>query len=88
MQNYKHDPQQAHGAAEPFHVLVQRVTFARQQPLKPDVHDLGGLSRAFEAMLVRVRAGQPTSIRLAPPPESMVALVDAPRSRPHGSIWW
>lgn len=59
MQNHKHDPQQAHGAAEPFHVLVQRVTFARQQPLKPDVHDLGGLSRASRRCWCACAPGNP-----------------------------
>ncbi|WP_186127614.1 PAS domain-containing sensor histidine kinase [Burkholderia gladioli] len=57
----------------------QLLSFARQQPLKPDVHDLVGLIRRFQPMLARVRAGQPTSIRLDLPAEPAVALVDAPR---------
>ncbi|WP_186144363.1 ATP-binding protein [Burkholderia gladioli] len=57
----------------------QLLSFARQQPLKPDVHDLVGLIQRFEPMLGRVRAGQLTSIRLDLPPEPVMALVDAPR---------
>ncbi|KKJ05929.1 PAS domain-containing sensor histidine kinase [Burkholderia gladioli] len=57
----------------------QLLSFARQQPLKPDVHDLVGVIRRFEPMLGRVRAGQLTSIRLDLPPEPVMALVDAPR---------
>ncbi|NIE82377.1 MULTISPECIES: PAS domain-containing sensor histidine kinase [unclassified Burkholderia] len=57
----------------------QLLSFARQQPLKPEVHDLGTLVRRFEPMLARVRAGQPAQFRLALPPEPLAALVDAPR---------
>ncbi|MCM2547361.1 ATP-binding protein, partial [Burkholderia glumae] len=57
----------------------QLLSFARQQPLKPEAHDLVSLIRRFEPMLARVRAGQPASFRLNLPSEPVVALVDAPR---------
>ncbi|MBU9421374.1 ATP-binding protein [Burkholderia gladioli] len=57
----------------------QLLSFARQQPLKPDVHDLGALIRRFEPMLTRVRAGQPSRCELNLRPEPVMALVDAPR---------
>lgn len=58
----------------------QLLSFARQQPLKPDVHELGALIRRFEPMLGRVRGDQLTRCKLdVALTGQVVALVDAPR---------
>ncbi|WP_186135128.1 PAS domain-containing sensor histidine kinase [Burkholderia gladioli] len=57
----------------------QLLSFARQQPLKPDLHDLGALIVRFEPMLGRVRGDRLTHCKLEMATVPMVALVDAPR---------
>ena len=57
----------------------QLLSFARQQPLRPEVHDLNLLIRDFEPMLVKVRADNRTKCELDLTGDSAFALVDAAR---------
>ena len=56
----------------------QLLSFARQQPLKPERHDLNALIRDFEPMLRRAGSSS-VRIELATSQAGTTALVDAPR---------
>ncbi|MFM0341875.1 hybrid sensor histidine kinase/response regulator [Paraburkholderia fungorum] len=56
----------------------QLLSFARQQPLKPERHDLNALIRDFEPMLRRAGSSS-VRIELAMSRAETTALVDAPR---------
>jgi PAS domain S-box-containing protein len=56
----------------------QLLSFARQQPLRPEVHDLNVLIRDFEPMLAKVRgSNQSAKCRFTLCGEAVFALVDA-----------
>jgi PAS domain S-box-containing protein len=56
----------------------QLLSFARQQPLQAQAHDLNGLIREFAPMLSRA-GNRSTSVQLALQPGEAFALVDAAR---------
>nr|WP_284504526.1 MULTISPECIES: ATP-binding protein [unclassified Caballeronia] len=56
----------------------QLLSFARQQPLQAEVHDLNGLIREFGPMLSRA-GNRSTHVELALQPGETFALVDAAR---------